>query len=578
MVARVALNRVNGEDSARPQGIAPTKFPYTEQPMTVHKDTSPQTPINWYEASLPLKERKSKGHFSTPPALVEQILDACGYTPNADISTMRVLDPACGSGNFLAATARRLLNHCELAHLPPEMQTTLLQHNIWGFDPDPISCLLAEMQMSAISGRNELRPYDFRPHIHQGDALALPWHEPCVDLFLANPPYLAAKNTDLSGYRATQRGQTDSYLLFLNLGLRIVRPNGWLGLVVPDPLLARANATPERTLLLHEYTIHHLWHLDAVFPAHVGAVVLIAQKCPPPSTHHIAWTRTKWPIPVNLEPSSPSHNLTEPLNIKHDSSTIPQTLLARQPHAEFRYLLSREPGSFIERLRSYLGEDSKASRHFAPLSNFLSIRRGEELGQTSPHLLHTSHKPDEPAQDDQQWYPVLRGGRDVRPYTITFNDCWIARNAIVKPLARYLSPKLLVVKSTDRLQAALDTEGHVALQTLYLLQLCQLDAREDDLYFYVALLNSRLLQMYTYMLHTAYKWVQPQIEQHVLARLPVPLVSIGEKQAIIERAKLLSHTRPCDDTTPVVEWREHMQQLYAEQERAVRALYNAAIP
>jgi SAM-dependent methyltransferase len=573
----------------------------------IHKDTSPQTHINWYETSLPLKERRSKGHFSTPPALVEQILDACGYTPNADLSTIRVLDPACGSGNFLAAAARRLLNHCELAQLAPEMQITLLQHNIWGFDPDPISCFLAEMQFSVLPGRNSLRPYDFRPHIHQGDALALPWHEPCVDLFLANPPYLASKNTDLSSYRATQRGQTDSYLLFLNLGLRIVRPNAWLGLVVPDPLLARANPTLERTRLLHEYTVHHLWHLDAVFPAHVGAVVLIAQKCSPHSTHAITWIRNKWPIPVNneltsvgaglpqptadlsarplcppsglfLETSSPSHNTTETLNIKHDASTIPQALLARQPHAEFRYLLSREPGSFIEHLRSYLDEDSKASHHFAPLRNFLSIRRGEELGQSSPHLLHNSHKPDALTQEDQEWYPVLRGGRDVRPYAITFNDRWIARKAIVKPLARYLSPKLLVVKSTDRLQAALDTHGHVALQTLYLLQLCQANTHEDDLYFYLALLNSRLLQMYTYMLHTAYKWVQPQIEQHVLARLPVPLVSIVEKQPIIERAKLLSRSRPCDDTTPVVEWREHTKQLYAEQERAIRTLYDAAIP
>ena len=69
--------------------------------------------VGWYEASLSLQERRSRGHFSTPTILVEHILDACGYhstTPAADLRSIRVLDPACGSGNFLAAAARRLIS------------------------------------------------------------------------------------------------------------------------------------------------------------------------------------------------------------------------------------------------------------------------------------------------------------------------------------------------------------------------------------------------------------------------------------------------------------------------------------
>src|SRR5437868_2834433 len=245
--------------------------------------------VGWYEATLPSKERRSRGHFSTPPRLVEHILDACGYTPAHDLTQIRVLDPACGSGNFLAGVAHRLVSFGTLTNLSQEELATLISRNVWGFDPDPVSCFLAEMQLRAI----HCLPTDL--HIHQADGLALPWDgEPCVDLFLANPPYLAAKNTDLSGYRsAQQRGQADSYLLFLNLGLQIVRPHGWLGLVLPDPLLARTNATKERAHLLKDFTIHHLWHLADVFAAHVGAVVIIAQKCPPQNTHQISWVREK---------------------------------------------------------------------------------------------------------------------------------------------------------------------------------------------------------------------------------------------------------------------------------------------
>ena len=84
-------------------------------------------------------------------------------------------------------------------------------------------------------------------------------------------------------------------------------------------------------------------------------------------------------------------------------------------------------------------------------------------------------------------------------------SCLIARNAIRKPLERYLSSKLFVVKSTDRLQAALDQHGHVALQTLYLLHPRNSNGDPDQLYFFLALLNSRLLREYVYVLHTAYK-------------------------------------------------------------------------
>src|SRR5215471_10354623 len=172
--------------------------------VRVPSDEQLKDQIAWYETGLPLMERKKRGHYSTPPLLIEQILDACGYLSDNDLTRVRVLDPACGSGNFLAAAAQRLFAFGARTGLSLEECTSLVQENLWGFDPDPISCFLAEMQLRTIT--NSSVPL----HIHQADSLALPW-EPCVDLFIANPPYLAAKNNDLSGYRfAQQRGQADS--------------------------------------------------------------------------------------------------------------------------------------------------------------------------------------------------------------------------------------------------------------------------------------------------------------------------------------------------------------------------------
>ncbi len=518
-----------------------------------------RTQLGWYEAGLPVGERKQRGHFSTPLALVDQMLDACGYCANADLRHLRVLDPACGSGNFLARAAQRLCCSGLAQGLDQSQVGALVQYNIWGLDPDPVACCLAEMQVgAAVDATCETRHILCRPHIHQADSLALAW-QPCVDLLLANPPYLATKNTDLSNYRQTrQRIQTDSYLLFLDLALQAVRPGGWIGLVLPDPVLARANAAPERARLLSECTLHHIWHLSGVFAAEVGAVVLIGQKIPPHSLHQVAWTRTRWHVRHTSDPLSQP---TQP------SQTVSQELLKRQPGAELRYLLSTEQGQISERLRSALDQPS-APNCLLPLADLVDIKRGEELGRENVAV--------QPLTKLADGYPVLRGGVDLRPYAQPETDWSIARAAIKKPIERYLGPKLLVVKSTEHLQAALDTRGHIVLQTLYVLRVREKNDSLDTYYFLLALLNSRLLHDYVAHLHTAYKLVQPQLEQGVLARLPVAWGEPEARQAIAERARELE--RACSETGAVVEWGQYSSPCYEEQERAIRALYAAAVP
>ncbi len=519
--------------------------------------------FGWYETQLSLNERKQRGHFSTPLTLVDQILNACGYSHSVDLLKLRVLDPACGSGNFLARVAQRLCLSAQAQGIHETQLKIDLSRNIWGLDPDPVACFLAEMQVRTEMER-VWRSQDEMPriHIHQADSLTLPW-DPCVDLLLANPPYLATKNSDLSHYRQAQRrGQSDSYLLFLDLALQAVRPGGWIGLVLPDPVLARANAAPERVRLLRECTLHSIWHLARVFSAEVGAVVLIAQKTPPSSTHEVSWIRATWRDELTLCPPDSSVDQSHKLH---------QHLLAEQPGAALRYLLGNEQGKIMERLRSGLANTRSQGKplfDLLPLAELVEIRRGEEIGRESGSIRKMAELED--------GVPVLRGGIDVQPYKQPETDWSISRTAIKKPIERYLQPKLLVVKSTGRLQATLDTEGHVALQTLYLLHVRTPDEQLNTHYFLLALLNSRVLRDYVYHMHTAYKMVQPQIEQTVLAHLPIPWNEANTQIEIVQRAKLLEHA--CSTSGPVVKWNQWITSLYEEQEYALRMLYASVDP
>jgi hypothetical protein len=69
---------------------------------------------NIYQNYLPEEERQRIGGFYTPQELVEFILDLAGYVPEAEnLCKHKIIDPACGSGAFIAVATARLLKHLE---------------------------------------------------------------------------------------------------------------------------------------------------------------------------------------------------------------------------------------------------------------------------------------------------------------------------------------------------------------------------------------------------------------------------------------------------------------------------------
>jgi predicted RNA methylase len=452
----------------------------------------------WYEAQLAPQERRQRGHYSTPPNLVARMLQWVGYAAGADLEHVTLLDPACGSGNFLAAAAQTLIAHGQARQWSQKRIQAALQANLWGLESDPVACTLAGLRLQALARRLAPRK-QMQFHIHQADALSLA-AAPRFRVVVGNPPYLSSRKHDLRAYEQgyLSGGQRDAYLLFLEQVCRFVAPNGWLGLVLPDPVLARANAADARKLLQDLFRIHRLLHLKGVFRAEVGTLVLIAQRVLSPASLVIPASRFDWRHAAQ-EADPPAH-------------MFPIDIWKRQPQAELRYLLGPEEAKLFERLA--------CEAPAVPLGDLVTISRGEEMARGAARRLTEEERSDD-------YLPVLRGGLDVRPFRCHFAGVYLHRNHVIKPPERYRQPKLLVVKSTAQLCAALDEQGHVAFQTLYLLHL-----KSDQILpeYLLALLNSRLLRGYLWLYHTAYKLVQPQIEQEALARVPLPLVSLAEQQ------------------------------------------------
>ena len=91
-----------------------------------------------YQNTITADERKRMGEYYTPRWLAQAITEELVTDP---VNT-KVLDPACGSGTFLAAAVRHLIAHA--GDLTTGEQLAKLQENIAGIDLHPVAVQLAK--------------------------------------------------------------------------------------------------------------------------------------------------------------------------------------------------------------------------------------------------------------------------------------------------------------------------------------------------------------------------------------------------------------------------------------------------
>src|SRR5947208_7751352 len=136
-----------------------------------------------YNTYVNREEKRNKGQYYTPPAIIHYILDTVGYNGRNIIgSNKRLIDPACGSGSFLVTAAKRLVAAYQGTKEQVDAPVTVLervQQNLFGFDLNPFACYLAEINLLiqvldlvklSIDGRTPPRLQRF--HIYNVDALA----------------------------------------------------------------------------------------------------------------------------------------------------------------------------------------------------------------------------------------------------------------------------------------------------------------------------------------------------------------------------------------------------------------------
>ncbi|WP_246140452.1 Eco57I restriction-modification methylase domain-containing protein [Euhalothece natronophila] len=138
-----------------------------------------------YEFKLvPGSERKSTGSYYTPPELVAQLIKSAlepviedrlqnsQFRPEQALLSLKICDPACGSGHFLLAAARRIgkelarLRTGEAQPVPEQLRKAVrdvIQNCIYGVDLNPLAVDLCKVALW-IEGFCEGYPLNFLDH------------------------------------------------------------------------------------------------------------------------------------------------------------------------------------------------------------------------------------------------------------------------------------------------------------------------------------------------------------------------------------------------------------------------------
>jgi type I restriction-modification system DNA methylase subunit len=233
--------------------------------------------------------RKEQGIYYTPTYIVNFIvastLGELLKNKKIEIEKVKVLDPACGSGSFLIK-AFDFLNNYYVNKLKDEYhQTTLdaetgipfktksriLQSNVFGVDLDKQAVEITQLNLlMKIAEKGERLPM-LGENIKIGNSLidsqeiagnkAFKWLDEYpeimssggFDVIIGNPPYYNIKSDSelrtLKDYSLLSNGVVNVSALFLKHAIDLLKPNGYLGFIIPKSFTYVDSWKPLRNFL-----------------------------------------------------------------------------------------------------------------------------------------------------------------------------------------------------------------------------------------------------------------------------------------------------------------------------------------
>lgn len=459
-----------------------------------------------YQSIRPQTDRKEAGQYYTPNKVVDFIIENSGINLETD-KNLTILDPACGSGQFLLRAYDKLLEqYGKLGLSKTEAHKNIVEKHLYGMDIDPIACALTKANLYL---RNpEVKGLKF--NIHQADFLKRDYNlidpDPFqkiykqIDFVIGNPPWGAKLSKEQKKYfeRYYEIGKVglNTFTLFIERALDFLEEGGKLGYLMPEAYLKIKVHQPSRLQLLQNGKIKLLATGGEIFKkVYAPSLILVFEKSKKNQKNNEVM------IKENV------------FNGHVKESKLPQSLFESTADNIFNVHFSDDTSQILKHID---GLDNKFLKDHTLF--ILGIVTGNNKKYLVSKPLTKEHKP-------------IIVGKDLKKYIINFSGNYFVydKNELqqVAPREYYEVPEKLIYKFIGKnLVFAYDNEQRFSLNNA--------NAIEPkipglDIKYILGVLNSKLIQFYYSKMFFTVRVLRGNLE-----RLPIFNASKGQQKIIID--------------------------------------------
>ena len=466
------------------------------------------------------------------------------------LKQITILDPACGSGAFLNAALRFLIDEhhkldvmeakvTESTFVYPDIDKEILEHNLFGVDINEESVEIAQLSLWLRTAKPRRKLNTLNENIKCGNSLisdpaiaghkAFDWQKefPQVfakggfDVVIGNPPYGAKVSSEeikvfINSFSdwGISKNLTDTYFVFYAKSLNdLVKPGGLLGFIAPNTWKLIAAAKLFRNKLLNtNYEVYKIaQYQDKVFTdATVDCDTVMVQKESNPSFIQIDFVK--------------NHEIVK-------TNKINQHLLASQSFFNL-YLTETD-----YQIKSKILKESRLVEDELIIKN--GVKPYEKGKGTPPQTAETlKTKPfTSETKIDESFSPLI-GGSYFHRYRIMWdNDYWIKYGEwLAAPREKSTfdaEAKLIFRQTSDSLIGSFIGKGYIMRNNTHII------LPKDDTYnlkYVLACLNSKLLNYYYWTINPEKGEAMAEVKAFHLGLLPIKSLSKADQQPFISLA------------------------------------------
>lgn len=442
-----------------------------------------------------------------------------------------ILDPACGSGAFLNAALRFLMDEHKLID---EMETkvsgysiqfqdvenSILENNLYGVDINEESVEIAQLALWLRTAKPHRKLNSLNQNIKCGNSLisdpavagdkAFDWQKefPQVferggfDVVIGNPPYgaeISEIDKDwLKSLYSTFEYQVNTYVLFYERGIELLKENGLLGYITPATFTTQYYYKNLRNLIQKYNIITISRYTYEVFPdASIGDTISLI--------------------------------LNKSLNVKDDItiSIYRSESASTNSVVPYDYFIGNDGTYNFTHSHFNLNTLYKEALPLDKITNVIVGIKAYQKGKGKPkqdesivkNKIYTAdYKKDES-------YILCVNGKDFYRYTFLTEPSmylsygkWLAEP---RESAPFFDPEKIIIRQTaDRIIATIDTKKRINLNNVYNAGLVD---HNYSIKYILAILNSKLINyLYQAKVQEANR-VFPEVKKVVLGQIPIKI-------------------------------------------------------